>query len=70
LFTDGLPECFNGEGEMFGYLRLQELFNEKKGDSPSDIIGHLVEAGEKWLNGLPQGDDITFLVLKLKEHNC
>ena len=35
---------------------------------PDEIIAHLNEAGERWSNGRPQDDDITFVVLKVKQN--
>jgi len=34
---------------------------------PQDIIQHLVKAGEEWMNGAPQDDDITMMVIKMKD---
>jgi serine phosphatase RsbU (regulator of sigma subunit) len=42
------------------------LFAEVVGKNPKEIISHLVDAGEKWANGNPQKDDMTFLVIKVK----
>ncbi|MCP4147994.1 MAG: SpoIIE family protein phosphatase [bacterium] len=64
LLSDGLPELFNRKREMFGYSRVQELYRKIAGLAPERIIEHLVQAGEQWSNGLPQDDDITFVVLK------
>jgi len=33
---------------------------------PEAIIDYLVAAGEKWANGRPQDDDVTFVVVKVK----
>jgi serine phosphatase RsbU (regulator of sigma subunit) len=66
LLSDGLPELFNSKGEMFGYDRVEGLFTEKAKCTPREIIDHLVKAGENWLQGKPQDDDITFVVIKCK----
>ncbi|NIM13447.1 MAG: SpoIIE family protein phosphatase [Candidatus Aminicenantes bacterium] len=66
LYSDGLPELFNSKGEMFGYDRVERLFAEKTECKPQEIIHHLVKAGENWLQGKPQDDDITFVVIKCK----
>jgi len=67
LLTDGLPEQKNTAEEMFDYARVQHEFAGVATRSPDDIIAHLVKAGESWMNGANQEDDITFLVLKKKE---
>jgi serine phosphatase RsbU (regulator of sigma subunit) len=33
---------------------------------PREIIDHFVRAGDRWADGTPQNDDITFVVLKVK----
>jgi serine phosphatase RsbU (regulator of sigma subunit) len=65
LFSDGLPELFNQEEEMFGYDNLKTLFKDVGHQPPNNIIQHLVEAGDLWLKDKPQDDDITFVVLKI-----
>jgi sigma-B regulation protein RsbU (phosphoserine phosphatase) len=66
LLSDGLPELFNRHEEMFGYLRLKELLVDAGEKPPGQIIDTLVRAGESWLKGKPQDDDMTFVVLKVK----
>jgi len=41
-------------------------WNDARKASPQAIIDYLVVAGEKWANGRPQEDDVTFVVMKLK----
>jgi len=66
LLTDGLPEFLNQEEEMFEYERVKALFGENTKCPPEKIIANLVEAGDQWLDGKYQEDDITFLVIKVK----
>ena len=66
LLTDGLPEQMNGSEEMFDYSRVKNSFNEIVENSPNTIIEKLVEAGDKWMNGRVQDDDITFVVIRIK----
>jgi len=68
LMSDGFPELFNDKDEMLDYPRVKEIFKETADSSADEIIAHLNEAGEKWSNGRPQDDDISFVVLKVK-HN-
>ncbi len=64
LLSDGLPEQKNVGGEMFDYARVQKTFGEVVDRSPDEIIKHLAKAGEEWMEGAPQDDDITMLVLR------
>jgi serine phosphatase RsbU (regulator of sigma subunit) len=66
LMSDGFPERFNQDGEMFDYSRARQSLAEAASRHPREIIEHFVRAGDRWANGTPQNDDITFVVLKVK----
>jgi serine phosphatase RsbU (regulator of sigma subunit) len=66
LMSDGLPERFNQDGEMFDYPRAKEALMEAGALSSQQIIEYFVRSGEKWANGRLQNDDMTFVVLKIK----
>jgi ligand-binding sensor domain-containing protein/serine phosphatase RsbU (regulator of sigma subunit) len=66
LITDGLPEQMNNKDEMFDYDRVKEHFNDIIENSPGTIIEKLIEAGDRWMNGKSQDDDITFVVIRVK----
>ncbi len=66
LMSDGLPERFNSDGEMFDYSRTRQVLAEAAARSSREIIENLVRAGERWADGRPQDDDMTFVVLKMK----
>jgi len=66
LITDGLPEQMNSNEEMFDYSRVKNTFNDIIENSPNTIIEKLVEAGDNWMNGRVQDDDITFVVIRIK----
>ena len=67
LMSDGFPEMFNDKQEMFGYPRVKELLKEVGHSSPEEIITLLSKAGDSWADGRPQDDDVTFVVLKVKQ---
>jgi ligand-binding sensor domain-containing protein/serine phosphatase RsbU (regulator of sigma subunit) len=66
LLTDGLPEQMNGKEEMFDYSRVKNYFNDVIENSPDTIIKKLVEAGDNWMDGRNQDDDMTFVVIRVK----
>jgi serine phosphatase RsbU (regulator of sigma subunit) len=66
LLTDGLPEQINSGKEMFNYHRVKKHFNEKAECSPEEIIKNLINISDEWMNGTPQTDDMTFIVIKVK----
>jgi serine phosphatase RsbU (regulator of sigma subunit)/ligand-binding sensor domain-containing protein len=66
LMSDGLPELFNDEKEMFGYKRARNLFEELAENSPEEIISGLKNAGSDFINDKDPDDDVTFVVIKVK----
>jgi len=64
LLTDGLPEQMNPNEEMFDYSRVKTSFNDAINNQPDEIINKLVTAGDDWMNGRIQDDDITFVVIR------
>jgi len=66
LMSDGLPERFNPNGEMFDYPRAKQSLAEAASGSSREIIECFVRAGDRWAQGRPQDDDVTFVVLKVK----
>lgn len=68
LMSDGFAELFNDKDEMLDYPRVKEIFKEAAERSADEIVAHLFKAGERWSNGRAQDDDITFVVLKVKQN--
>lgn len=66
LLSDGLPEQMNSNEEMFDYSRVKNLFSEISGGDAQQIIEKLVEAGDRWMDGAVQLDDMSFVVIKVK----
>ncbi len=67
LMSDGLPERFNAAGEMLDYTAVKRAFAVSAHQAPQQIIEHLVKAGDDWAQGHTLDDDMTFVVLKMKE---
>jgi serine phosphatase RsbU (regulator of sigma subunit) len=66
LMSDGFPERFNQNREMFDYERVKKSLVESARRSPDEIIEHFVAAAEIWADGRPLDDDMTFVVLKVR----
>ena len=67
LMSDGLPERFNAENEMLDYRATKRALAVAARQSPHEIIEHFVRVGDEWSNGRPQDDDVTFVVLKVRD---
>jgi serine phosphatase RsbU (regulator of sigma subunit) len=62
FYTDGLTEAFRGD-EEFGPERLMDHFSECRSNKADDILDALWTAIGEFVEGGPQGDDMTALVL-------
>jgi sigma-B regulation protein RsbU (phosphoserine phosphatase) len=64
LFTDGIPEAMDVDGNLFGDPRLEALLSGFNIDhSPKSITKKLLEETKSFESGAEQSDDITILVL-------
>jgi serine phosphatase RsbU (regulator of sigma subunit) len=66
LMSDGYPERFNGKNEMLGYGSAKSVLLEIAILPPQEIIEVFVKIADKWADGRPQDDDMTFVVIKVK----
>jgi len=66
LLSDGLPELFDSEKEMFGYDRVTTEYEKVASNNANEIIEHLKNVGTEWLKGNDPDDDVTFVVIKVK----
>lgn len=62
FYTDGLTEAFRGE-EEFGPERLMDNFSQCEAQNADGILDALWTAIQVFVEGGPQGDDMTALVL-------
>ena len=67
LLTDGFVELFNANMEMLDIDIARDIFLDLVRKNSPDIINDLLNAADKWLNSSQQADDITFLLVKIKE---
>jgi serine phosphatase RsbU (regulator of sigma subunit) len=62
FYTDGLTEAFRGD-EEFGQERLMAHFSQCRSNNADGILDALWTAIGEFVEGGPQGDDMTALVL-------
>jgi serine phosphatase RsbU (regulator of sigma subunit)/anti-sigma regulatory factor (Ser/Thr protein kinase) len=63
LYTDGVTEAENAQGEQFGEHRLVSTLNAPHSRDASSIIDNIFAAVDAFTTGYQQSDDITVLVL-------
>ena len=67
LYTDGVTEAMNGEGEQFGVERLRDVFSNSVPKDSSEATRMIFEAVSAFADGAAQSDDITCLTLRRSE---
>jgi sigma-B regulation protein RsbU (phosphoserine phosphatase) len=67
LFSDGVTEALNTEGEEFGVGRLVDLLRANAQSTAPEILSRLHEAVLSFSANTPQYDDITMMVLGYRE---
>ena len=63
LYTDGVTEAMNGEGEFFGTERLQATFASAPPTDAREANETVFRAVHSFVGDIPQSDDITCLAL-------
>ena len=61
VYTDGVPEATNVNGEMFGTDRMLEALNRSPEKEPEVFIKEVGSAVEKFTGEAPQFDDVTMV---------
>ena len=64
LYTDGVTEAFNREGEPFGLHRLKQVVAEQRGQTAAELVTAIKTAVQEHAQGNPPTDDITLVVIK------
>jgi serine phosphatase RsbU (regulator of sigma subunit) len=64
LYTDGLTESFNNDGEFFGEERLMEAIQANLCSSASDLLDVVEKSLLNFVQDMPAADDLTMLVLR------
>jgi sigma-B regulation protein RsbU (phosphoserine phosphatase) len=66
LYTDGITEANNDNGEMYGEARLQEVIRSSAGRSAHDILECILGDVKTFCGSAPQYDDITLMVIRVE----
>jgi sigma-B regulation protein RsbU (phosphoserine phosphatase) len=66
LYTDGVTEALNREGQMFTEAELVQSLRRVDGAQLKDVLGSINEDVTRFSAGAPQADDITMLALQYK----
>lgn len=67
LMTDGVTEMYNPEKEMYEAKFIEKLLMENSYRHAQEIVDLLFKHAQDWRGNEPLQDDMTILVLKIKE---
>jgi sigma-B regulation protein RsbU (phosphoserine phosphatase) len=66
LFTDGVTEANNTNGDEFGEDRLRATLKASVHLPVEEIRSNIIRDVDAWCAGAPQHDDLTFIIIKVK----
>ena len=64
VYSDGLTDAENPQEEMFGEERLLEIIQREAPSGSHAVEQKFLKAIEEFTQGMPQTDDITFVVVE------
>lgn len=62
LYTDGVTDAEDGDGQTFGRPRLLEWAHGQPGRAPAEVKTHLLDSVRQFCGASKQADDLTVLV--------
>jgi len=65
LYTDGITEGNNENGEMYGEARMQEIIRSSVSLPAGEILSCILDDMKKFCGNAPQFDDITLMVIRV-----
>jgi len=63
LYTDGMTDCRDPEGEAFGLDRIKTVFSKLGSFNAQQICDHLLETLKRYQDGAKQDDDVTLVAV-------
>ena len=66
IYTDGVPEATNANGELFGFDRMVDALNTNLKASPREVLDNVRTAVDGFVKEAEQFDDLTMLCLEYK----
>ncbi len=69
LYSDGVTDAANPDGEHYGLARLTAVLQEQPHLPPAQLIEHILHHIARWQQNAPNFDDLTLLVLAASEQD-
>ena len=64
LYTDGVSETLNSEGDEFGVDRMMQSVRASANDSAQAIVKRIIEDVREFTGSVPQNDDMTLIAIR------
>jgi phosphoserine phosphatase RsbU/P len=64
LYTDGVTETLNAEGDEFGLERMMQSVRASANDGAQAIVRKIIEDVRDFTGAIPQNDDITLIAIR------
>ena len=68
LYSDGLIEALDDDGEPFGFSRFEDVLRDAARDGAGEIRQALLSAVKRFTRNRPPEDDQTLVVLSVNGH--
>jgi len=68
LYTDGITEAENSDGQQFGEARLRAVIEANRTQPAGRLREAIIDGVRRFQGGAPQFDDITLIVIKRPAH--
>jgi sigma-B regulation protein RsbU (phosphoserine phosphatase) len=65
-YTDGVDEAMDADRNEFGLDRFQKVLLAHEGKSPQEMVREIVKEIDSYTGAIPQHDDITMIIIKIK----
>jgi len=70
FYTDGFSEAMNPDKAEFGEKKLEELLSEIGQFSAQKILDHIAKNVTSFVEGAPQHDDMTMIIVKILDESA
>jgi serine phosphatase RsbU (regulator of sigma subunit) len=67
LYTDGLSEAENPEGDMYDEERVEEFVIRNRDLDIDEMVKLLASEVKEFMNGMERKDDLTLLIARVRD---
>ncbi len=67
VYTDGLTEATNGEGDLLGEEHMLDIIRKHSADGVTELLNNIRSDVDDFVKDAPQADDLTMLAVEYKK---